>query len=243
MEELKEEMDTEKRMLTEEEIARGDFRPKRQKRNFEYTNPEFKQRVDEQQKESESALGIMGLTKQDAIVITGQLIANFNKFFDREGSKIPKQMEDIIKNVEGIIEEAVIPDAEDPNVYLSLAQNPEIRRLIIELFKLRLKQMGRTDTAIREDITDSEVTDASVAIVLASILLTSEVNLTYQYSADETDLANYLKRIKAVFHKEIAKLGGRYRRKTKYSRKRKSKSKRKHSTRRKHKKRRGSRHR
>ncbi len=77
--------------------------------------------------------------------------------------------------------------------------------------------------------------------MLASILLTSEVNIAYQYSADETDLENYLQRIKGVFQKKIAKLGGRYRRKTKYSRK--HKSKRKHSTRRKHKKRRGSRHR
>jgi type II secretory pathway component PulJ len=59
--------------------------------------------------------------------------------------------------------------------------------------------------------------------VLASILLTPELNLTYQYSADETDLENYLQRIKGVFQNKNAKLGDRHRRKTKYRHKRKSK--------------------
>lgn len=189
---------------------------------------------------------------------TGQLIANYNNFFDKEGPEFRRQFKNNIVIIEDILNETPIIDPNDPNVYLSLARNPGIRRLVIELFKLRLREYGRSENDIIEDIEDEEnITDASIAIVLASILLTSEVNLTNLYSATEVDLANYLIRLKKVYYKKtymgvppfaqppqgVAQeihnayvnfdppVGGKHFRKTKYSRKRKTK--RRHSTRRK----------
>jgi hypothetical protein len=205
-----------------------DFRKSKQDISYEYTNPNLKKRLAEQQEEETSLLGMIGKTGQDLRITTGQLIANYNKFFDKQGPEISRQFQNTILDIEDILNESSIEDVNDPNVYLSLARNPGIRNLVIELFTLRLRQMGRPENDITEDL--ENVTDASIAIVLASILLTSEINLTYQYSASEDDLNSYLNRLKKHYIKKT-KLGGKHFRKTKYSRKRKTK--RRHSTRRK----------
>jgi hypothetical protein len=205
-----------------------DFRKSKQDISYEYTNPNLKKRLAEQQEEETSLLGMIGKTGQDLRITTGQLIANYNKFFDKQGPEISRQFQNTILDIEDILNESSIEDVNDPNVYLSLARNPGIRKLVIELFTLRLRQMGRPENDITEDL--ENVTDASIAIVLASILLTSEINLTYQYSASEDDLNSYLNRLKKHYIKKT-KLGGKHFRKTKYSRKRKTK--RRHSTRRK----------
>jgi hypothetical protein len=206
-----------------------DFIPSKQDKSYEY-NTNLKKRLAEQQEEETSLLGMIGKTGQDLRMTTGQLIANYNKFFDKEGPEISRQFQNTIVDIEDILNETSIEDVNDPNVYLSLARNPGIRRLVIELFKLRLRQMGRPEKSITEDVEEENVTDASIAIVLASILLTSEINLTYQYSASEDDLNRYLNGLKKHYIKKT-KLGGKHFRKTKYSRKRKTK--RRHSTRRK----------
>jgi hypothetical protein len=194
--------------------------------------PNFEHIAYKKKEKKNSLQGMLDLSKQDYQRIKGIMIAKYNKFFDKEGKKLDEQFQQYIVdvgNILGDIEDS-IENVNDPDVYIKLAKNPTIKRLVIETFKLEKKQMGREGGEIRA-INESTVTDPAIGIVLASILLDPDgIDLTSGTSATKEDLEFYLRRLIEKYNDNI-RVGGNHFRKTKYSRKRKTK--RRHSTRRK----------
>ena len=113
------------------------------------------------------------------------------------------------------------------------------------------KETSSTKYGFAHDIIDSGIineeinrpySDAAIGIIIASLLLSDDVDLTVDPQSDRDDLVQFLRNKKKKYFRETGKLekGGKRSKKTKYSRKRKTKrrrgtkkkSKRRHRTKR-----------
>jgi hypothetical protein len=160
-------------------------------------------------------------------------------------------------------------DTNNPDFFIRLARDEDFKSFVIGLFDLRNEQMGRPETLRKQiqsrksketsstkyrharDMIDARIideemnrpySDAAIGIVIASLLLSNDVDLTVSPQSDRDDLVLFLKELKNNYFRETGKLGkgGKRSKKVKYGRKRKTKrrrgtkkkSKRRHRTKR-----------